>query len=399
MDEGLLVVRTDGTIQAFDCLAESLMGLPPGTLRIGASLSGLMAGDPMQAVLGAPADASGDGPLRFTDIALVICGRALVVRWTRLSDRVADAPTLLLKLRRDETAKEAGEFRLLVSRLSRELRAPVAAIRGCSATLLGGALDELERARRFVEMVQHNAGQLEEIADDLNSLAQLERSWIEEHLAAVDIAPLLGATARRHTEEMIRRGVAVRAVVPQQRLVVAAVPQLLEQSFLGVISELLRAAKSGDEITCAAVSSAAGAGAQTAEISIQRNSRNSAPRDAGGVAEASEESCSIRMATVRDVVRGHGGRVSFEASSGRLDGVRMSWPLWRGPAREPGSVTSRLQACSSGDRPRQTLAALAMKGVRRTSKRLPKLVLGCLRCAPAAHSARALGSGRGYRLP
>jgi signal transduction histidine kinase len=329
MEEGLLVVRLDGSVQAFDSVAERLLGLAAGSLRIGAVLTDLIDWAELSQLLSQGHERSSDGRMRFADLPVSSSGRLLVLHWTSLSDSVAEAPSLLLKIRGPEAAAETEASRSLVSRLSRELRAPVAAIRGCSATLLGGALDELDRARRFVEMVQHNAAQLEEIADDLSALAQVERTWIEKRCIAVEAYSLLAAITHRLAEEGIRRGVALRAAVAERRLVVAAVPQLLEQSLLGILSELLRAAKSGDEITCEIL---LGDGEDAAQITMRRRGRNAVEGREPAVTGGDEEAGSIRLATVRDVVRGHGGRVRFASSSGRLEAVRLHWPLWRDQA-------------------------------------------------------------------
>lgn len=341
-EEGLLVVRLDGSVQAFDAVAEKLLGLDPGRLRIGTRVTEVIECPELTRLLESGDGRGVDGRLEFADLPISWRGRDLLIRWTYLSATVAERPSLLLKLRAVGSESDVDAARALVSRLSLELRAPVAAIRGCSATLLGGALDELERARRFVEMVQHNAGQLEEIADDLSALAQVERGWIATHCSAVDLSPLLGALAHRHAELGMRRGVAVRGIAPSERLVVAAVPRLLEQSLLGVVSELLRGAKSGDEVVC---QGCVGECEDAAQITVKRRPRDRSRASAADVSpsEASDEAASIRMATVRDVVRGHGGRVSFETSCGRLDGVHLHWPLWRAEsARCAADVTNVL---------------------------------------------------------
>jgi len=331
MEEGLLVVRLDGSVQAFDGIAERLLGLRAGELRIGASLTSYLDCEELRQLLRQGPEASGDGRLNFAELPMRVGGRALVLRWTSLSGEVTEAPSLLLKIRTPPAAADAETARALVSRLSRELRAPVAAIRGCSATLLGGALDELERARRFVEMVQHNASQLEQIADDLSALAQVEPAWIESNCSAVEVGAVLAAVAQRLGEEGVRRGVGVRPRAPaQQRLCVMAVAQLFEQSLLALASELMRSAKPGEEITCEAL---LGDGEDAAQITLRRRVRGTAAAPLGEVEEDTDGG-SLRLATVRDVVCAHGGRVRFESAAGQLQGVRLHWPLW---GRRPGA--------------------------------------------------------------
>ena len=61
-----------------------------------------------------------------------------------------------------------------VANVSHELRTPLTAIRGYAETLLGGALEDSENNRRFVEIIQAHAIRLNNIASDLLTLSDLE---------------------------------------------------------------------------------------------------------------------------------------------------------------------------------------------------------------------------------
>ncbi len=61
-----------------------------------------------------------------------------------------------------------------VANVSHELRTPLTAIRGYAETLLGGALEDSENNRRFVEIIQAHAIRLNNIAADLMILSDLE---------------------------------------------------------------------------------------------------------------------------------------------------------------------------------------------------------------------------------
>jgi two-component system phosphate regulon sensor histidine kinase PhoR len=260
------------------------------------------------------------------EISFEIGAARVVATATRLSDAVSPLQCVLVRLR-SSPSLTPGVGRSLAARLSRELRAPVTAIRGCSQTLLGGALDETERARRFVEMVGHNVEQLESIAEDLCAFAQIEPTWILENRRAVDVRPVLGSAARSHAHSVLRRGVAVRANPVADRVVVAAVPQLFERSLQGVVGELVRVARRGEEVTCAATRPES---RSIAEIAIRREPGRVVPRAERG-SDLAEDSDSLRMETVREVVHCHGGWLKACGSEGRLDSVTMFWPLWVPP--------------------------------------------------------------------
>ncbi len=63
-----------------------------------------------------------------------------------------------------------------VANVSHELRTPLAAIRGYAETLLGGALEDQEHNRKFVEIIEAQATRLSNIASDLLTLSELDSS-------------------------------------------------------------------------------------------------------------------------------------------------------------------------------------------------------------------------------
>jgi two-component system phosphate regulon sensor histidine kinase PhoR len=76
----------------------------------------------------------------------------------------------LTVLRRLETIR-----RDFVANVSHELRTPVQLVKGFAETLLGGALEDPDKARRFSEIIGRNAARMERLIDDLLSLAKLEQ--------------------------------------------------------------------------------------------------------------------------------------------------------------------------------------------------------------------------------
>ncbi len=330
MDEGLIVLRTDGAVQAFDRGAERLLGLDPGMLRVDSMLGSLIGVELLDRLLEAAPHCDDEEVLGSGELSFELGEVWLRASATRLSASVSSEPTVLVRLRYCGSA-ELGADRDLAARLSRELRAPVTAIRGCSETLLGGALDEVERARRFVEMVGHNVDSLELLADDLSSFAQIHPEWIRANRRAVDVRPVLGATARSHAGAIIRRGVVVRAAPVADPVLVAAVPELFERSLRGVVGELVRVAKRGEEITCTAACPvpSSGEGRALAEISVHRVSDGDSVGASAGAADTS--SSSLRMETVRDVVHCHGGWLATSRVQGHVDTIKLFWPLWEAP--------------------------------------------------------------------
>jgi signal transduction histidine kinase len=92
----------------------------------------------------------------------------------------------LEQMRRELEERHALET--FVADLSHELKNPVAAIRASAEVLTEGALDEPETARRFALRIRESADKLQQLTQDLLSLARLEARGVEMRDEPVDFA-------------------------------------------------------------------------------------------------------------------------------------------------------------------------------------------------------------------
>ncbi|WP_437759968.1 ATP-binding protein [Sorangium sp. So ce1389] len=87
-----------------------------------------------------------------------------------------------------ELRRIEGLQRNFIANASHELRTPVASIRASSETLLGGALDDPEAARDFVEVIDRNAARLHRLVNDLLDLSRIEGRERPLSQGAIDLA-------------------------------------------------------------------------------------------------------------------------------------------------------------------------------------------------------------------
>jgi len=81
----------------------------------------------------------------------------------------------LIMLRDITRARQLEQMRTdFVANVTHELRTPLTSIEGFAETLLEGALNEPETARRFVEIIQRESRQLAALIDELLDLARVE---------------------------------------------------------------------------------------------------------------------------------------------------------------------------------------------------------------------------------
>ncbi|MFH2122127.1 MAG: ATP-binding protein [Pseudomonadota bacterium] len=107
---------------------------------------------------------------------------------TRLQDRQGNIAGALIvlndvtRLRRLESIR-----RDFVANVSHELKTPITSIEGFAETLLDGALDEPEDARRFVAIIGKQATRLHAIVEDLLALSRVEQEAKREEIVLQEL--------------------------------------------------------------------------------------------------------------------------------------------------------------------------------------------------------------------
>ncbi len=74
-----------------------------------------------------------------------------------------------------------------VANVTHELKTPISAIQGFAETLLSGALDERENARRFLGIIESNSRRLARLIEDLLTLSKIELGEIRLTLTPVSL--------------------------------------------------------------------------------------------------------------------------------------------------------------------------------------------------------------------
>ena len=91
-----------------------------------------------------------------------------------------------------------------VANVSHEFKTPLTAIQGFAETLLGGALDDPENRKRFLEIILGHSRRLARLTDDLLKLSQIEAESMELDFRPVPVSELVSGcldTARFRAEQ------------------------------------------------------------------------------------------------------------------------------------------------------------------------------------------------------
>jgi two-component system phosphate regulon sensor histidine kinase PhoR len=238
---------------------------------------------------------------------------------------VLDDVTALRRLERVRT-----EF---VANVSHELRTPLTAIQGYLETLLGGALEERENARRFLDIAFRHTQRLGRLLDDLTDLSNIELNKVTlvRHPLALDEV-VESVLAIVHPKAEARR-VAVTSEVTGSLPRVDADHDRLEQILINLVDNAVKYTEAGGRVTVRATASVGGGvvAIEVADTGIgippadlpritERFYRvdKARSRDLGGTG--------LGLAIVKHLVIAHGGELAIDSTLGEGTTVRFTVP-------------------------------------------------------------------------
>lgn len=141
-----------------------------------------------------------------------------------------------------------------VANVSHELKTPVTSIKGFVETLLDGAIEKPDDARRFLSIVSRQADRLNAIFDDLLSLSRIEQSTEQQTVELVRsrLVPVLQAAIQTCEHNARERGVTIRLAcssAPEANVNAA----LLEQAVVNLIDNAIKFSEAGKSVDVSAL--------------------------------------------------------------------------------------------------------------------------------------------------
>jgi two-component system phosphate regulon sensor histidine kinase PhoR len=258
-----------------------------------------------------------DRTLRVTAVPLRLAGEepGLVL--------VVDDVTELRRLEQVRT-----EF---VANVSHELRTPLTAIQGYLETLLGGALEEPQHARRFVEVAFRHTERLGRLLSDLTDLSNIELGKVSLRLAPTPLAPVVDSVLELVAAKARDGGVALHADVPPA-LGVQADDDRLAQILINLVDNAVKYTPAGGAVTVRARTVADG----RVEVSVGDTGVGIPRADLPRITERfyrvdkarSRElgGTGLGLAIVKHLVLAHGGEMTIESEEGQGTTVRITLP-------------------------------------------------------------------------
>jgi two-component system phosphate regulon sensor histidine kinase PhoR len=220
-----------------------------------------------------------------------------------------------------------------VANVSHELRTPLTAIQGYLETLLSGALEERENARRFLEIVLRHSERLGRLLNDLTDLSNIELGKVTLRREPVRVDDVVASVVGIIAPRAARSRVTVTAEVPPDLPEVSADRDRLAQVLINLVDNAVKYTPEGGSVTVTARRSDklgievavadTGIGIPPAELPriTERFYRvdKARSRELGGTG--------LGLAIVKHLVMAHGGELGIESEQERGTTVRFTLPI------------------------------------------------------------------------
>jgi two-component system phosphate regulon sensor histidine kinase PhoR len=335
MIEGVFVIDPAGTILLSNRRAEALFELPAGASCVGRPLIEVTRHPDLHALVREVMTDSAHATATRREIALEGArAQILEVSATPLLGDDGTVQAFVLVCHDVTEPKRVERSRRdFVANVSHELRTPLAAIRGYSETLLSGALEDADNARRFLGIIERHAERLGRLVDDLLILSDLELGRAELQRDAVPVEPIVGAVVDVLRDKAAAAGVALTVHMEPGTPLLDADPDRVEQALLNLVDNAIKYTPRGGHVRVRVGPSAAAA---HVEIAVADDGMGIPSQDLPRLTERfyrvdkarSRElgGTGLGLAIVKHIVQAHGGWLEIESELNHGTTVRLFLP-------------------------------------------------------------------------
>jgi two-component system phosphate regulon sensor histidine kinase PhoR len=335
MVEGVIAVDAHESIMLMNERARAMFGVGAGRGE-GKPFLEVIRNAELHEVFRASRAAAADVPLtrevrlRRPDTRIVQIN-AMPLRLTTGEPAVVMVVHDLTALRRLEQIRT--EF---VANVSHELRTPLTAVQGYLETLLGGALEEPQHARKFIEIAFRHTERLGRLLNDLTDLSNIELGKVALRPGPVAVAEVVDSVLDIIRPRAQSGRVGLIADVQPADLTVHADHDRLAQILINLVDNAVKYTRENGWVTVAARP----IGQARAEIRVRDTGIGIPRADLPRITERfyrvdkarSRElgGTGLGLAIVKHLVLAHGGELTIESEEGEGTTVRFTLPMVSG---------------------------------------------------------------------
>ena len=221
-----------------------------------------------------------------------------------------------------------------VANVSHELRTPLTAIQGYLETLLGGALEEPEHARRFLDIAYRHTERLGRLLNDLTDLSNIELNKVKLALAPTAVDEVIDSVLAIMQPRAETRQVKLAAEVARDLRRAKADHDRLSQIILNLVENAVKYTPDGGSVTVHASNAASGG---VIVVDVTDTGIGIPPADLPRITERfyrvdkarSRElgGTGLGLAIVKHLVIAHGGELTIDSTVGQGTIVRFTLPV------------------------------------------------------------------------
>ena len=329
MVEGVIAVDGHETILLMNERARAMFGVGPGRGEGKPFLEVIRNAD-LHEIFRAGRDA-GDVTRRELRLTTPV---ERILRMTAVPLRLAGEPAGVVMVVDDVTELRRLELvrTEFVANVSHELRTPLTAMQGYLETLLAGALDEPEHARRFLEVAFRHTERLGRLLNDLTDLSNIELGKVALRLAPTAIRPVVDSVLAIVAAKAREGGVELASDVPDT-LSAHADHDRLAQILINLVDNAVKYTPAGGTV---AVRARAVDDSRVVELAVSDTGVGIPRADLPRITERfyrvdkarSRElgGTGLGLAIVKHLVLAHGGELAIESEEARGTTVRFTLP-------------------------------------------------------------------------
>ena len=219
-----------------------------------------------------------------------------------------------------------------VANVSHEFKTPLTAIQGFAETLLGGALEDVQNSRRFLEIIRDHAGRLGRLTDDLLKLSQIEAGKLELDFRPVAVGDLIESCVETARLKAAQKQLTLEVDCPEALPAIRGDSNRLREVLQNLLDNAVqytpaggrltvRAARADGQVVVSVNDTGIGIPKADQERIFERFYRVDAARsrEVGGTG--------LGLSIARHLVEAHGGRITVESEVGRGSTFSVFLPI------------------------------------------------------------------------
>lgn len=215
-----------------------------------------------------------------------------------------------------------------ISTVSHELRTPLTAIKGWGETLIDVSETDKELTKRGISVIIRESDRLSELLEDLLDFSRMQTGSLSLRTERMDVLAELDEAVYVFKERARREGMELNYAVTDMPSPMDGDPDRIKQVFVNILDNAIKYSSQGGKIDVSA-----DVDGNMLSVSVQDNGCGIDPEDLPKVTEKffksniSVRGSGIGLAVCDEIVRRHGGSLTFESELGSGTKVIVTLPI------------------------------------------------------------------------